>query len=123
MAGQRRRLVADPFHEVAVAADDEGVVVDEVRAETGPQHPLGEPEPDPVGEALPERPVVTSMPGQVVDFGMAGRPAVQLPELAQVLELDAVARSGRASSTGGCRRGRRTARTGPGRARSGSLGS
>ena len=42
VAGQRRRLVADALHEVAVAADHEGVVVDEVGAEPGPQHPLGD---------------------------------------------------------------------------------
>ena len=37
MAGQRGRLVADPLLEVAVAADDEGVVVDELGAEARPQ--------------------------------------------------------------------------------------
>ena len=82
MAGQRRRLVADAFHEVAVAADDEGVVVDQVRAESGPQHPLGHPEPDPVGEPLPERPGRDLDARQVVGFRMARCPAVQLAKLA-----------------------------------------
>ena len=34
--GERRRLVADPFHEVAVTADDEGVMVDERRGRSAP---------------------------------------------------------------------------------------
>ena len=44
VAGQGGRLVADALHQVAVAADHEGVVVDQVGAEAGPQHPLGDAE-------------------------------------------------------------------------------
>ena len=53
--GQRRRLVADPLHEVAVGADDEGVVVDELGAEAGPQPALGHAHADAVADALAER--------------------------------------------------------------------
>ena len=55
VAGERRRLVADPLHEVAVAADDEGVVVDELGAEARPQPALGDAHADAVAEALAER--------------------------------------------------------------------
>ena len=55
VAGQRGRLVADPFFEVAVGAEDEGVVVDQLGSEAGPQPPLGQAQPDAVGEALAER--------------------------------------------------------------------
>ena len=55
VAGERRRLVADALHEVAVAADHEGVVVDEVGAEARPQPALGDAHAHAVAEPLAER--------------------------------------------------------------------
>src|SRR3546814_8729043 len=42
VAGQRDRLVADAFHEAAVADDAIGVVIDQIVAEAGVQQTLGE---------------------------------------------------------------------------------
>ena len=91
VAGQRGGLVADALLEAAVAGDDEGVVVDHVGAERGAQPALGEAHADAVGEALAERAGRDLDPGGVAGFGMAGRAAAPLAELAQVVEGEAVA--------------------------------
>jgi hypothetical protein len=71
--GQRDRLVADAFHQAAVAGDDIGAVVDQRVAEGGVQMPLGHRHADRVGQPWPSGPVVVSMPG-VAEF--SGWPAV-----------------------------------------------
>ncbi len=50
--GQGSGLVADAFHQVAVAADHEGVMVDEVWPVLGAEDPFGDAHPYAVGEAL-----------------------------------------------------------------------
>ena len=88
MAGKVDRLVADALHQAAVAGDDVGVVVDEVVAEAGIQHALGERHADGVGEPLPER------PGGGLDRPAHGRtsgwPAVRDAELAEALSSSSV---------------------------------
>ncbi len=63
MAGEMDRLMADALHQVAVAGDDIGLVVDEVVAEARVQDALGQRHADRIGDALPKGPVVVSMPG------------------------------------------------------------
>ena len=58
MPGDRRGLLADPLHQVAVGGDRVDVVVDDSSA--GPvvalgQEPLGDRQPDGVGDPLSER--------------------------------------------------------------------
>ena len=88
--GERCRLVADPLHEVAVAADHERVVVDQVRAEAGAQHPLGDAEADAVGEALAERTGSHLDAGELLHLGVARGPAAELAELLEIVELEPV---------------------------------
>ena len=52
MSGERRRFVADSFHQAAVADDGENAVIDQIVAKTRRQHPLGERHADGVGQAL-----------------------------------------------------------------------
>ena len=122
VAGQRRRLVADALLEVAVAADDEGVVVAQLGPEAGPQQPLGHPHAHAVGEALAEGAGRDLDPGGPVALGVARGAAAPLAELLEVVEGEPVAGRGRASSTAGSRRGRWRARSGPGRASAGRSG-
>ena len=89
MAGERRGLVGDALLQVAVGADDEGVVVAELGAEPGPQPLLGHAHAHPVGHALTERTGRDLDARRVVALRVARRPASVLPELAQVLELQA----------------------------------
>ena len=59
MAGERGGLVRDALHQVAVAGDHEGAVVDDLvprAVEARGEVPLGERHADGVGEALAERP-------------------------------------------------------------------
>ena len=122
VAGQRGRLVGDALLEAAVAGEDEGVVVDQLGAEPGPQDPLGDAHAHAVGEPLAEGPGGHLHPGGVAVLGVAGGPRAPLPEGLEVVEGEAVAGQDRASSTRGSRRGRWRGRTGPGRARSGRSG-
>ena len=54
--GERDRLLADALHEVAVRGEHIGVMVDDVGAVIGRQHPLGEGHADGRRDALAERP-------------------------------------------------------------------
>ena len=83
--------MADALHEAAVAADDEGVVVDELGTEAGPKPTFGDAHAHAVAKPWPSGPVVTSTPGGQVDLGMARRPAAPLPELPDVVEGEPVA--------------------------------
>ena len=87
MSRQRGGLVAHPFHQVAVAAGREDVVVDRLRAEVRAQEALRHRHADAVGEALPEGPGRDLDPGEGVHLGVAGRARPPLTELAQVLQL------------------------------------
>ena len=55
MAGERDRLLADAFHQVAVGGEHVGAMIDDVLAELGGEMPLGDRHADRVGEALAER--------------------------------------------------------------------
>ena len=89
VAGDRRRLVADALLEVAVAAEHERVVVDDLLAEPGAQVGLGEADAHAVGEALPERPGGDLDAGGVAVFGVTCGLGAPLPEVAQVVEGEA----------------------------------
>jgi hypothetical protein len=91
VAGERGRLVADAFHETAVAGDHEGEVVLRVGAEAGTQVLLGDRHPDGVGEALAERAGGDLDAEGVAGLGVAGGDGLPLAEVAQVVELEAVA--------------------------------
>ena len=84
MAGQIDRLVADAFHEAAVAGDHVGVVVDEVGAEAGGEHALGERHADGVRETLAERAGCRLDAERMAVFRMPGGAE---PELAEPLQL------------------------------------
>ena len=72
VAGERDRLLADAFHQVAVGADDEGVVIDDVVAELGREHALGERQPTEVATPWPSGPVVVSTPAVTKFSGWPG---------------------------------------------------
>ena len=76
MAGQGDRLLADAFHQAAVAADDVGVVIDDIAAEALGEQALGEREAHRVAEALAERPGRGLDAAGMAVFGVA---AVRLP--------------------------------------------
>ena len=118
-AGERAGLVADAFHQAAVADEDVGVVVDDrvaVAVELGGEQLFGQRHADRVGQALAERAGGGLDAGRDVDFGMARRLAVQLAEVAQLARSAGRSRSGAAARTAASSRGRWTARSGRGRA-------
>ena len=86
MAGERGRLVADPFHQVAIAGDDVSVVIDDLIAELGRQHPLGERHADRIADPLPERPGRGLDAGRVPPLRMPGGAAAELPEALELVE-------------------------------------
>ena len=93
-AGERAGLVADPFHQAAVAEEHVGVVVDDVVAvavELGGEELFRERHADGVGEALAERAGRRLDAGRDAELGMARRLAVQLAEVAQLREREVVA--------------------------------
>ncbi len=84
MAGERDRLLADAFHQVAVGGDDIGAVIDDIGAEFRRQMALGHRHADRVGEALPERSGGGLDAGHVAVLGVAGGDRA---ELAEALDL------------------------------------
>ena len=84
--------MADALGEVAVAADDEGVVVADVGTEACAQVALGDGHADCIGETLAEGAGRDLDARRAPDLWMAGCGGTPLPELAQVLEGQAVAR-------------------------------
>ena len=93
-AGERGRLAGDALHHVALAAEREGAVVDDLEAgpvEAGRQHALGERHPDGVGEALAERPGGHLDPRRHPALGMPGRARAPLAELLEVVDREVVA--------------------------------
>src|SRR5690606_11509464 len=71
VAGDRRRLRADPLHEVPVGYEPVGVMIDEVDAEPGTQVRLGDRHSHPGAESLPEWPGGHLDAQVVVDLGVA----------------------------------------------------
>ena len=92
VAGERRGLVADALHQVAVAADAEHVVVAHLGTEAGAQVLLGERDADRVGDALAERAGRDLDALGVAVLGVARRARAPLAEVAEVVELEAEAR-------------------------------
>ena len=82
--GEVDRLLADPFHQAAVAGDHPGEMVDEPR-EPRRLHPLGERHPDRRRDPLPERPGRHLDPERVAVLRMPGGPAAELPERLQLV--------------------------------------
>ena len=91
MAGQRGRLRADAFHQAAVAADRVDVVVEQVEA--GPVVAAGQPlardrHADAGGDPLAQRTGRRLDAGHPVIFRVPRRLAVELAEVADVVERD-----------------------------------
>ena len=84
MAGERDRLLADAFHQVAVGGEHIGAMVDDVVAEHRREMRFGDRHADGVGEALAERPGRGLDAGRVAVFRMTRR---QRAELAEALDL------------------------------------
>jgi hypothetical protein len=92
--GDRRRLVRDALHQVAVRADRVDAVVDDLvvrPVELVREEALGDREADAVREALPQRARRRLDPGREEVLGMAGRDRAPLPEALQLLEREVVA--------------------------------
>ncbi len=86
MAGERRRLRGHALHEVAVAHEREGAVVDEILAEPVAQMRLGEGHPDARGEALTEGPGRGLDAQVLLDLGMTCGGSLELPEVLEIVE-------------------------------------
>ena len=123
--GERDRLLADAFHQAAVAGEHIGVVVDQLVAELGGEHALGDRHadgswrcPGRAGRWWSRRRACGRIPGW---------PGVMRAELAEALDLverhRPRSRSDRAAHRAASSRGRPTARSGRGRASAGSAGS
>ena len=87
MAGEIAGLVADAFHQVAVARDHVGAMIDQLRAEAGAQMTLRQRHADRVGEALAERPGGGLDAGRMAVLGMAGGARAELAEALELLDL------------------------------------
>ena len=93
-AGDRRRLVRDALHQVAVRADRVDAVVDDLvlrPVERAGEEALGEAHADAVREALAERAGRHLDALRVPELGMARRRRLPLPEALQLLEREVVA--------------------------------
>ena len=86
MPGEPDRLVADAFHQAAVAAEDVGVVIDDLAAELGGEEALGERHADRVGEPLAERPGGHLDAGREAPLGMPGGAAAELAKMLQLVQ-------------------------------------
>jgi len=86
MPGEPDRLMVDALHQIAVAGDDEGPVVDLVVAVNRVQMPLGDRHPDRHREPLPERAGGRLDPGKLEILRVPGARAVQLAKALDVVE-------------------------------------
>ena len=92
--GQRTGLVADAFHQAAIAEEGVGVMVDHrvaVAVELGGEQLFGQRHADRVGQALAERAGGRLDAGGDAHLGVAGRLAVQLAEVLQLGQREVVA--------------------------------
>ena len=95
MAGERRRLAGDAFHQVAVAALRPDVEVEQLEAGlvvAGREPAAGDRHADAVAAALAERAGRRLDAGRVAVLGMAGRAAAPLAEVLDVVERQRPAR-------------------------------
>ncbi len=86
MAGERDRLLADALHQVAVGGEHIGPVVDQVVAELGRQHALGDRHADRIAEPLAERAGGGLDTHRVAVLGMARRARAELAEAFDLVE-------------------------------------
>ena len=95
VAGERKRFLADAFHEVAVAADAIGKVVDDGLVLTvvdRSQMRLGDRHADRVADALPQRPGRCLDSRRALRLRVSGRLASELSKVLDVVERNVVAR-------------------------------
>jgi hypothetical protein len=92
MPRERRRLRRDTFHQVAVGADREYAMVDDVAAVALAQEALGHRHADAVRKALAERPGRRLDARRVTELGVAGRQRAELPEALDLVERQVVSR-------------------------------
>ncbi len=93
MPRQRARLRRHTFHQVAIAGDHPGLVVDDLETfaiESRRQPPFGDRHPHRVAHTLSERTGRGLHPGGVAVFRMAGRLGVQLPKVLQLFHRQVV---------------------------------
>ncbi len=93
VSGERRRLVRDPLHEIAVATDEERVVVDDFLSglvERGGEVGFGDGHADGVARSLAERAGGRLDSGRVAMLGVPGRLASPLAKLLEILEGEVV---------------------------------
>ena len=93
MARQRRCFAGDAFHQVAIARNDVGRVVDDVVAGAvvaRRQLRLSDRHADRIAEALPKRPRRNLHTGRVPAFGMPRCPAAPLAELLDIVQRQIV---------------------------------
>ncbi len=86
MAGEGDRLVADAFHQAAVAGDHIGAMVDQRGAEPCRQQAFGERHADGIAETLAKRPGRRFDAFRMAIFGMTGGAAAELAEALQLVE-------------------------------------
>ncbi len=93
VSGERGGFVGDAFHHVAVAGDEVDVMVYDllVAVEHRPHVRLGHRHANRVANPLAQRSSRRLDAGSVAELGMAGRLALPLPKLLQVIECELVA--------------------------------
>ena len=85
-ARKRDRLLADTFHQAAIARDAIGVVVDDLLAPFGAQKLLGHGETHGIGDALAQGAGCRFDPHRMAIFGMACRDCAQPAEILDLLQ-------------------------------------
>src|SRR5581483_3138541 len=95
MAGERGALLRNAFHEIAIAADEVGIVIDDfvTRAvEVSGEPRFGDRKSETVGKTLAERASGDFDAGGIAAFGVAGSAAAPLSKALELLERKIVAR-------------------------------
>ncbi len=85
MSGERDRLLAHAFHQVAIGGEHVSAVIDHV-AELGGEMALGDRHADRIGQPLPERTGGGLDAGRVAVFRMAGGDRAELAEALDLIE-------------------------------------
>ena len=86
--GERDRLVADAFHQAAIAGEDIGVMINQPLAKAGAQRLFGDGEADGIGNALPKR-AGGGLDGAGQEIlGMAGSLGAPLAEVLDLFQRD-----------------------------------
>ena len=90
MTGQINGFVADALHQATVSGQNIGPVIDQIVAEAGVIHPLGQCHPDGGGNALTQRAGGSLDPFGMTVFGMTGGAIAHLAEIPQLLGVHVV---------------------------------